>query len=193
MKSPKILVFAGSARRESFNKKLAKIAAELLEAEGCEVTFLDLQDYPLPLYHGDLEGKGGLPEPAKELKKIFAQQDGFLIASPEYNGSFSALLKNTLDWVSRTETEEESPGYVYANKVAAVVSASPGALGGIRGLVSLRMLLGYLGITVLPAQVNVSSAFNAFDENGKLVHSGTLPRLKSLCADLADYTRKWRA
>src|SRR5262249_29719722 len=99
--APRILAFAGSTRRDSFNKKLAGIAADGARAAGAEVTFIDLRDYPLPLYDGDLEAEKGLPEQAQRLKKLFLDHDGLLISSPEYNSSISGVLKNTIDWVSR--------------------------------------------------------------------------------------------
>ena len=137
-----ILFLAGSARKESINKKLARLAATMAEATGADVTLIDLKDYDMPIYNGDLEQENGLPENAKKLKKIFIEHDGFFIASPEYNSSYSALLKNTIDWLSRPHKENELPLTAYKGKVAALGATSPGALGGLRGLVALRMLLG---------------------------------------------------
>ena len=137
-----ILFLAGSARKESINKKLARLAATMAEATGADVTLIDLKDYDMPIYNGDLEQENGLPENAKKLKKIFIEHDGFFIASPEYNSSYSALLKNTIDWLSRPHKENEPPLTAYKGKVAALGATSPGALGGLRGLVALRMLLG---------------------------------------------------
>lgn len=138
----KILAFSGSARENSYNQKLVKIAALGASKVGAEVTVINLADYPLPLYNADLEKEQGLPENAKKLKQLMLEHDGLLIASPEYNSAFSALLKNTIDWMSRAESSDESsdekPLAAYQGKVAAIMAASPGALGGIRGLVFLR-------------------------------------------------------
>jgi NAD(P)H-dependent FMN reductase len=134
----KILAFSGSARENSYNQKLVKIAALGASKVGAEVTVINLADYPLPLYNADLEKEQGLPENAKKLKQLMLEHDGLLIASPEYNSAFSALLKNTIDWMSRAESSDEKPLAAYQGKVAAIMAASPGALGGIRGLVFLR-------------------------------------------------------
>ncbi len=163
----KILVFAGSARAKSFNKKLARIAARSVETVGGESTFLDLRDYPLPIYDGDLEEAEGLPENAAKLKEIFKQHDGLIIASPEYNGLFSPLLKNTIDWVSRP-VEGELPLSAFKGKVAAMVSTSPGGLGGMRGLAHLHTLLTNIGVIILPNQFAIGSAHEAFDDKGEL-------------------------
>ena len=148
----KILAFAGSTRQESFNRKLIRIAAQGAENAGAAVTLVELADYPMPLFNQDLEASEGMPQTAHDLKQLFIEHDGLLIASPEYNSAFSPLMKNTLDWVSRVERDGEPLYAAYRDKVAAILSASPGGLGGIRGLVFLRMLLGNLGITVLPEQ-----------------------------------------
>lgn len=168
MSTPKILAFAGSTRTASYNKQLVRFAAEAARAAGAEVTLVDLRDYPLPLFDGDLEDQQGLPENAKKLKAIFLEHDALLISSPEYNSSITAVLKNTLDWVSRTENDDEPALAAYRGKTAALISASPGALGGLRGLVHLRAILGNIGVMVLPDQVSVPKAHEAFDEKGGL-------------------------
>lgn len=166
----KLLFFSGSSRKDSLNKKLAILAAKLAKKAGAEVTYIDLGDFEMPLYNGDLEMEKGLPDNARKLKHVFSQHDGFFIASPEYNSSFSALLKNSLDWISRPHEENEAPLVAYKGKVAALGAISPGGLGGLRGLVSLRMLLGNIGVTVIPSQVAVNSGFQALDAEGKLVN-----------------------
>jgi len=168
MSAPRILAFAGSTRQGSYNKKLVAAAAAAVREAGAEVTLIDLRDFPMPLYDGDLEDSSGLPENAKKLKALMREHDGFLISSPEYNSSFSAVLKNTIDWTSRTETDDEPALVCYRGKVAALLSASPGALGGLRGLVFVRALLGNIGVIVLPDQVSVSTAHEAFDEQGQI-------------------------
>ena len=132
--TPRILAFAGSLRRESFNKKLVPIAAKGARDAGAEVTLIGLEDFPLPLFDQDLEARQGMPENGKKLKQLFIDHDGLLIASPEYNSSITAVLKNAIDWVSRPAPGEPSL-VAFRSKVATLMSASPGALGGLRGLV----------------------------------------------------------
>ena len=165
---PKLLMFAGSARTASTNKQLAALAASTAQTADVDVTLIDLKEFGMPIYDGDLEGEAGLPENAIRLKELFVEHDGLFIASPEYNSSFSPLLKNALDWISRPHTENEPSLWAYSGKVAALGSISPGALGGLRGLVPLRMMLGNIGVTVVPNQVAISNGFSAFDETGAL-------------------------
>lgn len=165
----KILAFSGSARKDSFNTKLVKIAADGAKEAGADITVVDLADYPMPIFNQDFEAESGMPDKAREFKSLLIENDGFLIASPEYNSAFSPLLKNVIDWASRTESDNEKPLAAYKGKVVAIMSASPGALGGMRGLVFLRMLLGNLGIIVLPDQQAVPAAFKAFNEDGSLI------------------------
>ena len=127
--TPRILAFAGSLRRESFNKKLVPIAAKAARDAGAEVTLIDLKDFPLPLFDQDLEAEQGMPENGKKLKQLFIDHDGLLIASPEYNSSITAVLKNAIDWVSRPAPGEASL-VAFRSKVSTLMSASPGALGG---------------------------------------------------------------
>ncbi|MCK5828841.1 MAG: NAD(P)H-dependent oxidoreductase [Methylococcales bacterium] len=180
----KILFLAGSVRKQSINKKLAKLAANIAEERGAEITVIDLKDYEMPLYNGDFEMEQGIPENAKKLKQVFIDHDGFFIASPEYNSSYSALLKNTIDWMSRADKKNETPLIAYKGKVAALGATSPGALGGLRGLVSLRMLLSNMGVTVIPSQVAISAGFKAFDSEGKLVDEGNTSRLQATIDEL---------
>ncbi len=167
MGSPaRILVFSGSTRTGSYNRKLAENAARMLKEAGAEVTRLNLADYPIPLYDGDLEKAHGLPENAAKLQHMFTEHDGFFIACPEYNGLITPLLKNTIDWLTRPGAEGTAP---LRDKAAGLGAASPGALGGIRGLVTVRMLLNNLLVHVVPHQVAVSRAADAFDDNDLLV------------------------
>lgn len=161
----KILALAGSTRRDSLNRTLIQAATAIAQGAGAEVTLLDLNDYPLPLYNGDLEAREGLPESALRLKTLFKSHDALMIASPEYNSSVSPLLKNTLDWVSR-EWQGESGLLPYQNKLAAIMAASPGALGGMRMLPHLRQILNTLGVMVLPGQFSLAHADQAFDDTG---------------------------
>jgi chromate reductase, NAD(P)H dehydrogenase (quinone) len=163
----KILAFAGSARKDSFNKKLVKIAVEGASAAGAEVTYLDFCDLPLPLYDGDLETADGLPENALKLKAMMKAHQGFLISCPEYNSSITPLLKNAIDWASRPAPGEPSL-ICFKDKVVALMSASPGGLGGLRGLFHVRSILSSIGVLVLPDQKAISVAHQAFDENDNL-------------------------
>lgn len=165
----KILAFAGSGRKGSVNKKLVKIAAKAAENAGAAVTVIDLADYPMPIFNQDLEAEQGMPEKAGEFKRLLIEHDGFLIASPEYNSAFSPLLKNVIDWASRAESKDEPPLQAYKGKFVSIMAASPGALGGLRGLVFLRMLLANIGIIVLPEQLAIPQAFKAFSDDGNLV------------------------
>ena len=167
MQNPRILAFSGSNRNESFNRRLVQRAAEGARTAGADVTVLDLKEYPLPLFDQDLEQEQGAPENATKLKQLFLEHDGLLISSPEYNSSITPLLKNTIDWVSRP-AEGEAPLAAYQGKVAALMAASPGGLGGLRGLVHVRSILSSIGVIVLPDQIAVPRAFEAFDESGQI-------------------------
>jgi NAD(P)H-dependent FMN reductase len=187
---PKILAFSGSIRRESWNRKLIQVAVDATCAAGGDVTLIDLADYPLPLYNGDLEDRDGLPDNAQRLKALFKAHDAFLIASPEYNSSMPPLLKNTLDWVSR-EWQGESGLVPYQNKVAAILAASPGQFGGMRMLPHLRQILNTLGVLVLPGQFSLPHADMAFDaENGMLKSPA---RLHALVLELVNTTNRLAA
>jgi len=179
MSTKSILCFAGSSRQQSMNKQLAKQAASIAQQLGADASFIDLAEYPLPIYNGDHETQHGLPDPALKLKAMFTAADALFIASPEYNGSFSPLLKNTLDWVSRSHLEDEPALSAYLGKVAGIASASPGGLGGLRGLTPLRMLLNNLGVTVVPAQVAVGSAFKKVTQ-GDFTDEATLSGIENI-------------
>jgi len=187
---PKIIAFAGSARQDSHNKKLLNAAVVGARNAGAEVTLVDLANYPMPLFDQDLEAAEGLPENARKLKQLMIESDGLLIASPEYNSAFSPLLKNTIDWVSRAESGDEPALQAYQGKVAAIMSASPGGLGGSRGLVFLRILLGNLGVTVLANQQTLPAAFKAFTENNELIDEKKKAAIESLGAELANTLSK---
>jgi NAD(P)H-dependent FMN reductase len=185
----KILAFAGSTRRESFNKKLVRVAAAGAREAGAEVTFLDLAEIPLPLFDQDLEAAEGLPDNARRLKALMAGHDGFLISSPEYNSSITGVLKNAIDWASRRE-EGEKPLVAFAGKAVALMSASPGGLGGLRGLVHARSILGNLGMLVLPQQKAVGSAFKAFNEDGTMADPKIQADVAALGSRLAETLAK---
>jgi len=180
----RILAFAGSARRESLNRSLLSATVALARGAGADVTELDLAEFPLPLYDGDFEAASGLPEPVIRLKALMRAHDGFLLACPEYNSSITPLLKNTLDWCSRAESEDEPPLNAYAGKVAALVAASPGALGGLRGLRHVREILGNIGVHVIPAQHALGNAHQAFGPTGNITDDRTIQSLRKVVAQL---------
>jgi chromate reductase, NAD(P)H dehydrogenase (quinone) len=181
---PRILVLAGSARLDSVNRKLARQAVEALRANGVEATLADLRDFPMPIYDGDLEAGQGMPPGATALKQLAREHDGFAIASPEYNGSFPALLKNALDWISRPEPGDR-PLEVFRGKVAAILSASPSPGGGKRGLHQLRGLLEMMSVTVIPEQLPVARSSTAFSATGQLVRAEDVAGLQAVAAALA--------
>jgi NAD(P)H-dependent FMN reductase len=190
--SPSILVFAGSARRESLNKKLARAAALAIERTGGQATFVNLNDYEMPVYHGDLEAASGLRPAALRLRDLFLAHQGLAIASPENNASVSALTKNTIDWLSRGTGDGQGANSglaPFAGKVAALMAASPGAYGGMRALPHLRQILGTLNVTVLSEQVAVGRAHEAFEADGAL-KAPHLSAVERVMARLVDVTRR---
>lgn len=191
-KPPKILAIAGSLRKGSFNKKLLRIAVEGAREAGAEVTLIDLKDYPMPIYDGDLEEKEGLPPNASKLKSLFLENEGILIASPEYNSSISAALKNAIDWISRPQPNEEDL-IAFKKKIACLMSASPSWMGGIRGLVHLRSILGNIHVLVLPDQINITNAYQAFDSQDNLLDAKKQAQVKRLGAQLAAATSKFHS
>jgi chromate reductase, NAD(P)H dehydrogenase (quinone) len=169
-RKPKILVFAGSTRTGSYNVKLAAVAARELQGAGMDVTLAHLRDYAMPLYDGDTEAAVGLPDGARRFKELVREHDVLVLASPEYNGSLPALVKNTIDWISRPAAGEPALA-VLRGKTVALLSASPGKGAGKRVLRYLREWLELIGMKVVVAQVNVAQAGEAFDEGGNLVRA----------------------
>ena len=168
MSSPiKILAFSGSLRADSWNHRLVELAGDAARAEGATVDVIRLRDYPLPLFDQDHEDEHGLPEAAIQLKQMFLEHDGMLIASPEYNGSYTAALKNTVDWMTRPH-EDRSGLDCFRGKVAGLLSCSPGRLGGIRGLPSLQHLLSSIGTMVVPHQIAVPGIHEELQAPGGL-------------------------
>jgi len=186
---PKVLAFAGSIRTGSFNQMLIKVAAERVRGAGLEVTLIDLADYPLPLYNGDLEQKSGQPENSEKLYKLFMEHDALLLACPEYNSSITPLLKNTIDWVSRPR-EGDANLAAYKGKVVALTSASPGGLGGMRGLTEVRSIFGNIGALVIPTQVAVPKADKAFSDVGELTDDSVVKKLDGLAEELVKVTKR---
>jgi len=181
-----ILAFSGSSRRGSFNTSLLNIAADAARAAGATVDTLDLGALDLPIFCEDLEAEKGLPDGAIRLKDAMKAHDGFLIASPEYNSSFSPLLKNTIDWASRPR-EGEKPLECFRGKVVGLVSASPGYYGGYRGLQQVRYVLGNIGVIVLPDMFALARAHEAFDDNGTLKDTKQAEMAGGVGKTLADH------
>ena len=190
IKKPRILAFAGSLRGASLNKRVLKAAIRGAEAAGAEVTYIDLRDYPMPLYDSDDQDAHGFDENALELQRLLTQHDGLMIASPEYNGSLTAALKNAIDWASRP-----SDGYerskVFRGKFAAMMTASPGSLGGVRSLAHLRGVLTSVGVHVLPQEIAVTFAEDRFAGDGEeMTDEKMKENLESLGAALVEMLKK---
>ena len=183
MPVPRILAFAGSLRAGSYNKQLVRIAADGARLAGAEVTVIDLRDFPLPVFDEDLEAQG-TPENALKLKQLMFEHQGLLISSAEYNSSLSAVLKNTIDWISRPIPGKPRLA-CYIDKVAVIMSASTGALGGLRGLVHLRAILSNINVLVLPEQISISNAAEAFSADGQLVDTAKQAAIHGLGQKLA--------
>ncbi|MEO8614496.1 MAG: NAD(P)H-dependent oxidoreductase [Luteolibacter sp.] len=184
MKHPRILAFSGSLRAASYNQKLATIAANAARDAGADVTLISLRDFRMPLFDEDLETEAGMPEAAQKLKALFASHDGLIIASPEYNSTITAALKNAIDWVSRATSPDEKPLLVLSGKKAAILSASPGGYGGARSLVQLRPFLENIHVTVIPEQVSVAKAYEAFSEDGLLIDPVQSAAIKDMAVKL---------
>ncbi len=190
MSKPRILVFGGSLRLESYNQKLAALAAEAAHEAGAEVTLISLRDYRLPLFDEDHEETEGKPEVAKKLKELFVSSDGFIIASPEYNSGITAALKNTIDWVSRADSDDEPPLLAFKGKAAAIIAASPGGYGGARSLAQLRILLGNIRVDVIDGEVTIPKAYEAFTADDRLIDGAQMAAVEQLVGRLVDKLRK---
>jgi NAD(P)H-dependent FMN reductase len=190
MVTPKILVFPGSTRTGSHNVRLAALAAKELTLIDADVTSISLADYPLPLYEGDLEANAGAPDNALKLKQMIMAHNGVFIASPEYSASVTPVLKNAIDWVSRVR-ERGDPAYAaFKGRVFAISSASPGRSGGLRSLMALRQILELgCGALVVPEQVAIPQADNAFDDMDNIVDAGTANLFRAQLTRLVDLAR----
>ena len=195
MSSPRIVVMAGSSRRDALSRKVAAACVAPLEAAGAEVDLVELADHPAPLYNGDLEAESGLPEGIVSLQQRLAAADGLLVVNPEYNGSITPLLKNALDWCSRPNPADRarSGAAVYPGRAAAVVGTSPGALGGMRVLFHVRDILGYLGLQVIPQQLAVGKAGEALGDDGRLRDPAQREALDKLAQALVETARRLRS
>lgn len=180
----RVLVFGGSTRLDSFNRKLAREAFTELKRAGLTAALAELRDYPMPIYDGDVESTDGLPSNAKAFKELLRGCDALVIASPEHNGFFPALIKNVIDWTSRAEPGEK-PLAVWRGKTVVLLSTSPGPGAGRRALKQLRELLEGIGVKVLPEELSVPRASEAFDAGGSLTRSEDRAGLERVVADLA--------
>lgn len=187
MNQPNLIAFSGSTRAGSYNQAILTVVSEAAEAAGATVDRVNLKDFPMPIFDQDLEASEGLPQSAKDLKARFATADGFLIASPEYNSAFTPLMKNVIDWCSRAESDDEPPLSVYSGKSALLVAASPGGLGGIRGLYALRSVFQNISVTVFPSMMAVPSAYQLIDENGVITDEKWKGRLEKLAVEYVDF------
>jgi len=181
---PKIIAFSGSLREQSFTKRVVKTAMQGAINAGATVDFIDLRDYPMPIYNADIQETEGFDENALRFQRLLSEYKGFLICSPEYNGSLTGALKNALDWASRS-SDEFKMGEVFRGKVAAITTASPGVFGGIRCLNHLRTILSVLGVNVLPSEIAVGKVNEMFDGE-RMTDERTRQLLETLGESLVD-------
>jgi len=190
MSALKILIIPGSLRTGSLNAKLAAAAAQEFVRAGADVTRISLGDFPLPIYDGDLQTKSGVPKNAINLKRMIGTHHGVLIVSPEYNSSLPPLLKNTIDWVSRVQDAHETRGQVFRERAFAIAAASGGRLGGTRCLTALRLILSACQATVIPNQLALSFADEAYDDMDRLKHPADIEALNALVRQLIDVSQR---
>jgi len=190
MPALKILVIPGSLRTGSLNARLAAVAAHEIAQAGAEVTRISLSDFPLPIYDGDLQARSGVPKHAVNLKRMIGVHQGVLIVTPEYNSSVPALVKNTIDWVSRVQDPHETRGQVFRERAFAIAAASGGRLGGTRALAALRLILTACHASVIPSQLALSFAGEAYDDNERLKHSADSDALKAMVRQLIDFSQR---
>ena len=190
MAAPKILIIPGSLRSGSHNAKLAMAAADAFARADAEVTRISLADFPLPIYDGDLQARSGVPANAVNLKRMIGAHHGVLIVTPEYNSSVPALVKNTLDWISRVQDPHETRGQVFREKPFAIAAASQSRLGGIRALAALRLILSACHAPVIPNQLALSFADEAYDEMDRLKNPADIDAMKSLVRQLIEVSQR---
>lgn len=188
----KVLAFSGSARKQSFNQAVARAAAKCAEGDDVEVTVVNLADFPMPIFNEDEEAANGMPAQARAFKELLLTHDAFIIASPEYNSSYPALLKNAIDWASRKE-EGETPLQAFKGKTALIMAASAGALGGMRVLVVLRMLLSNIGMHVVPGQKAIGKVNTLLNDAGEIADEKTIAQMQKLVGDFVDTAKKLSA
>jgi len=190
MSAQKILVIPGSMRTGSLNAKLAATLAHELAQAGAEVTRISLSDFPLPIYDGDLQAKSGVPKNAVNLKRMLGQHQGVLIVTPEYNSSVPALVKNTIDWISRVQDPHETRGQVFRDRAFAIAAASAGRLGGTRALSALRLILTACHATVVPNQLALSFADEAYDDMERLKHPADIEAMGAMLRQLIEFSQR---
>jgi NAD(P)H-dependent FMN reductase len=190
MAAPKILIIPGSLRTGSRNAKLAAAVADAFAQAGVEVTRISLGDFALPIYDGDLQAKSGVPKNAINIKRMMAAHNGVLLVTPEHNSSVPALLKNSIDWVSRVQDPNESRGQVFRERAFAIAAASEGRLGGTRALAALRLILSACHATVIPNQLALSFADEAYDDMDRLKHASDIEALQALVRQLIDFAQR---
>jgi len=190
MSALKILVIPGSLRTGSLNARLAATIAHELVQAGAEATRISLADFPLPIYDGDLQAKSGVPKNAVNLKRMMGSHQGVLIVTPEYNSSVPALVKNTVDWVSRVQDPQETRGQVFRDRAFAIAAASGGRLGGTRALSALRLILTACHATVVPNQLALSFAEEAYDDKDRLKHPGDIDALNAMVRQLIEFSQR---
>jgi len=190
MSALKILVIPGSLRTGSLNARLAAAAAYEFAQADAEVTRISLGDFPLPIYDGDLQTKSGVPKNAINLKRMIGAHHGVLIVTPEYNSSVPPLVKNTIDWVTRVQDAPEARGQVFRETPFAIAAASGGRLGGTRALAALRLILSACHATVIPNQLALSYADQAYDDMDRLKHPADIEALNALVRQLIDVSQR---
>lgn len=190
MSALKILVIPGSLRSGSLNAKLAAVLAQELAQSGADVTRISLGDFPLPIYDGDLQAKSGVPQHAVNLKRMIGAHHGVLIVTPEYNSSVPALVKNTIDWVSRVQDPHETRGQVFHGRAFALAAASGNRLGGTRALAALRLILTACHAAVIPNQLALSFAEQAYDDMDRLKHPADIDTMRALVRQLIDHSQR---
>ena len=189
MAALKILVIPGSLRTGSLNAKLAAVAAYQIAQAGAEVTRISLADFPLPIYDGDLQTRSGVPKNAVNLKRMIGAHHGVLIVTPEYNSSVPALVKNTIDWITRVQDPHEVRGQVLREKPFAIAAASEGRLGGTRALAALRLILSACHAIVVPNQLALSFADQAYDDMDRLKKEADIEALRALVRQLIEVSQ----
>ncbi len=190
MAALKILVIPGSLRTGSLNAKLAAAAAHQFAQAGAEVTRLSLADFSLPIYDGDLQTKSGVPKNAIDLKRMMGAHHGVLFVTPEYNSSVPPLLKNAIDWVSRVHDAHETRGQVFRNRAFAVAGASHGRLGASRALAALRLILSACHALVVPNQLALAFADDAYDDMDRLKKPPDIEAMELMVRQLIDVSQR---
>jgi len=190
MSALKILVVPGSLRTGSHNARLAAAAAYQFAQAGAEVSRISLGDFPLPIYDGDLQSKSGVPKNAINLKRMIGAHDGVLIVTPEYNSSVPPLVKNTIDWLTRVQEGHELRGQVFRERAFAIAAASESRLGGTRALAGLRLILSACHAVVIPNQLALSFAAEAYDDMDRLRHPADIEALNALVRQLIEFSQR---